>query len=865
MSTQLQRSLLALGVLASAITCPAMAEEGAPLLSSVAVEIAQAGASQPLLPQVNAQNSQQTAPIQITQVQFSGTPTGIAILLEAAGVLSPATTSTLGNTLILEIPNAVLALSDRQDVQAVNPAEGLSQLSVTQVDRERVQVAITGIDAPSTADVRTTGQSIVISAAPASGAAEIPDTTPALEATEPSTEPSAEASTEEDTEIVITGQQRSDYAPVDATTATRTNTAIRDIPQSIQVIPQQVLEDRQVTELREALETQAGISSSAARGTSAFGEGFKIRGFSVLGGGLLRDGIPYFSFGSLDTSDIERIEVLRGPASVLFGAGEPGGVINLVSKQPLAEPFSAASVTVGSFGTYRGSVDFSGPLNEDKTVRYRLNASYENYGSFRDFVNGERWSISPTLAWDLGPDTSLNLYGQFISERETIDEGIPDSALGVANVPRNQFFNEPFGKFEQTQFTLGYALNHQLSSDWSIRHALQYLQYKPVRFGPLFDTFDPATGELTRLEYATDGTYQRFFTNAEVVGEFSTGTIQHRLLFGTEYRSNLENPRFQVDNAYRSINVFNPVYTRTPYAFAPTFFRDDNVNGWSVYLQDQIEFLPNLKVLAGLRYDTFSQFRTTQVLGNPRREFEQTDSALTPRLGIVYQPIEPLSFYASYSRSFAPNFAASRNNGLPFDPQTGEQLEIGVKADLTERLSLTLAAFDLKRQNLTTRDPNNILLSVQTGEQTSRGVELNLAGEILPGWNMTASYTYLDAFVSRDNRTPVGNRLPNVPENQFSLWTTYDIQAGDLEGLGFGLGLFYVGDRPRDLDNTYTLSSYFRTDAALFYRRDNWRAQLNIENLLDINYIRSGNYDFAGGGVNPGKPLAVSASFAIEF
>jgi iron complex outermembrane receptor protein len=287
---------------------------------------------------------------------------------------------------------------------------------------------------------------------------------------------------------------------------------------------------------------------------------------------------------------------------------------------------------------------------------------------------------------------------------------------------------------------------------------------------------------------------------------------------------------------------------------------------FSVYLQDQVDLLPNLKLLAGIRYDNFSQFRTTQDLGQPRSEFEQTDNAWSPRVGIVYQPIQALSLYASYTQSFAPSFAASRNaDGSTFDPETGQQFEVGIKADLSDRLSLTLAAFDLKRQNLSTPDPTNPIFSLQVGEQTSRGIELNLAGQLLPGWNVTASYTYLDAFVSQDNSTPVGNRLPDVPENQFGLWTTYEIQAGNLKGLGFGLGLFYVGERQRDLDNTYTLPSYFRTDAALYYRRENWRVQLNIENLFDVEYFRSGNYSFVGSGVNPGKPFAVSGTISIEF
>ncbi len=180
---------------------------------------------------------------------------------------------------------------------------------------------------------------------------------------------------------------------------------MRDIPQSIQVVPEEVIKDRNVTELRDAFETVGGISSQGTRGTGLAGETFILRGFQLNGfqteSSILRDGIPYISLGNLRNTDIERIEVLKGPASVLFGASQPGGVVNLVSKKPLSEPFYEASFTAGNFNTYRGAIDLSGPLNESKTVKYRLNLSYENYESFRDIVNGDRFEITPTIAWDI--------------------------------------------------------------------------------------------------------------------------------------------------------------------------------------------------------------------------------------------------------------------------------------------------------------------------------------------------------------------------------------------------------------------------------------------------------------------------------
>jgi iron complex outermembrane receptor protein len=778
---------------------------------------------------------------QITGVRVEPEGEELRLVLDAIGALGEPTTSVVGNALVAEIANAVLALPEGESFEQFAPAQGIALVSVTNEPGNRVRVSITGNDGPPAVAVSPGVAGLVLGITPGLGLASGDDET---------------------IRIGVTGEGDEGYNPRSSGTATRTDTPLRDIPQSIQVIPRTVIEDRNVTELGDALQTAASVVSSGGRGTSVFGPNFLIRGFANRGG-VFRDGIQSFSLAPLTTNDIDRVEILRGPASVLFGQGEPGGIVNLVPKQPLAAPRYEVAATVGSYNDYRGNVDLSGPLSEDRSVRYRLNLSYENYGSFRDLVDGERLLVSPTLTWDISPATSLNVYGQYGRDRETIDEGIPVTAAGPVNVPRSRFVGEDFGEFSQDQFTLGYRLNHDLNESWSLRQSTQYLQYSPRRYAPLYAFFDETTGDIDRTAYFGGGRYRRLFTNAEAVGRFSTGSVNHQVLMGVEYRNVLEQPEFQFSNAYAPINVFNPVYTGIPYAIEPEFFRDDTISTWGFYAQDQIDVLPNLKVLAGIRYDVADQFRTTQDLGDPRQEFSQTDSAFSPRLGVVYQPIEPVSLYASYTRSFSPSFGAARNvDGSSFRPETGQQFEIGTKVDVTDTLSFNLALFDIRRQNVSNPDPNDRNFSIQTGEVASRGLELGLGGEILPGWNLTANYTALNAFVSRDTRDTVGNQLANVPNNQVSLWSSYEIQDGGLQGLGAGLGLFYLDQRPGDLDNSFTLPSYFRTDAALFYRRDNWRAQLNVENLFNINYFTSSDeFQFA----NPGAPLTVTARVAVEF
>jgi iron complex outermembrane receptor protein len=291
-------------------------------------------------------------------------------------------------------------------------------------------------------------------------------------------------------------------------------------------------------------------------------------------------------------------------------------------------------------------------------------------------------------------------------------------------------------------------------------------------------------------------------------------------------------------------------------------FSDFNLvrRSYGVFLQDQIAFSDNLKFLIGGRYDWIStDFAADTIVGGDVIEFPtRNDGAFSPRVGLVYQPSEEVALYASYTRSFFPLSGfdnTSPDADVAFDPTRGTQYEVGVKTDFLDgRLSATLAAYHLTRTNVLTPDPDNPTRSIQTGEQRSQGIELDVTGEILPGWNVILSYAFTDAEVTEDNTFPEGNRLPNVPENQASLWTTYTFQEGALEGLGFGLGLFYVGARQGDLNNSFELNDHLRADAALFYRRGRFRGAINIRNLFDIDEAA---FAFSRTYVQRTEPLAL--------
>ncbi|MBE9156978.1 TonB-dependent siderophore receptor [Nodosilinea sp. LEGE 06152] len=778
---------------------------------------------------------------QITGVRVEETEAGLQLVLEIAeGDLPTPATQTVGNALIAEIPNAVLALPDGNSFEQFAPAEGIALVSVTNEPGDLVRVAITGTDAPPVAEVTATGLAVTLG-----------DTVVGAE--------------DEAIQVLVTGEQDEGYNPSSATTATRTDTPLRDIPQSIQVVPQQVLQDQQAYRLDEALRNVPGVTRAFSGPFSV--STFTIRGFTAnenSGNNFLRNGLPDPTAGGvLELPGIEQVEVLRGPASVLFGFGNPGGTINLVTKQPLSEPFYEVEATIGNYDFYRGAIDLSGPLNDSGTVLYRLNSSYRNSGYFVDFFDSEYFGISPVVSFNLNERTSLALDGEFVEVSSGNYSGVPLSGILLSNpngeIPRNRNYAEPFSGSNQKISGIGYRLEHQFSDTWTLRNTFRasfrryYDNYTIPTGGPILDG-----RTLNRFYREFELNQDTYALTTDFVGSFSTGSIQHEFTVGLDL--NRFTQQSIGSNTATQIDLFNPVYNQ-PLGPLELIFEDDaQRNSLGIYIQDQVILAENLRLLLGLRFDTFGQ-DTLDLFADT--EINQSGNAFSPRVGIVYQPIPPVSLYASYSRSFAPPSVGTDINRTPFLPERGTQYEFGVKTDLSDRLSATLAFYDLTRTNVLTTDLIDPRFSVQTGEQRSRGIEFTIGGEILPGWNIIGGYAYTNAEVTQDN-TPelIGNQLNNTPRNAFNLWTTYEIQAGDLQGLGLGLGLFFVGDRQGDLANTFKIPSYLRTDAAIFYSRNRFRAAINFKNLFDVDF-----FDFAlnRNRLSYGEPFTVQGTISWEF
>lgn len=807
----------------------------------------------------------------ITSVKANPTPQGLEVILETnLGDKLQLVNRSTGNNFIADLTGGQLRLPSGEafTFRSEKPLAGITEITVSNINANTVRVTVVGEKALPGVKLFDGNAGLIFAVASAEVATQPPQTPSTQE--KPATQtPSAQQ--DDSIELVVTGEREQDgYRVPEATTGTRTDTPLRDIPQSIQVVPQQVLQDRQARSITDGLENVSGVNT-IGYGSSGSRDYFTIRGFESFN--ALVNGLPDPQIANDSTFiNVERLEVLKGPASVLYGdsgsGGGLGGTINFVTKKPLRVPFYEVSATIGSFNDYEGKIDFSGPLNDSKTALYRFIAGYRSTESFIDFNDARKLSIAPSFSFSLGKNTDIVVEGDVnILERNGQQpQGLP--ALGSVLPNPNGKVRRSFSPVGEVTDNLtiagriGYSLEHRFNENLKLRNAFRYTFYNDDDRNNKPDIY-PTSLEADNRTLNREGIigsqfYDTYYLDTNLLGKFSTGFINHQLLFGFSLSRNTIDTSYEFGIPVAPLDIFNPVYDQTVVSTGRNSIGFTTRDTLGIYLQDQITLDENLKLLLGGRVDIFEE-RKTDRLTNV--ETSQSDTAFSPRVGIVYQPIPPISFYASYSQSFTPTIGISAR-GEAFQPGRGTQYEVGIKADLTNKLSTTLSFYDLTRSNVTTTDPDNPNFSVQTGEQRSQGIELDISGEILPGWNIIAGYAYTDARVTKDNNISVGNRLYSAPEHSFNLWTTYRIQKGDLQGLGFGLGFYYVGEIAADLANTLELPSYFRTDAAIFYEREQFRAALNFRNLFDVEYYTAWG---SGNNVYLGNPFTVQGTISWKF
>lgn len=649
------------------------------------------------------------------------------------------------------------------------------------------------------------------------------------------------------------------YRATRALSGTRTDTPIRDIPQTINVVTRDELQDRGVTRITDVFYTVPGAHGGTGYGGLANGYGTLLRGFSSYTD--YRDGFRDFGFVSpRDVALFERIEVAKGPSSVLYGTNDPGGAVNYVTKRPLFDAERKATLTYGSYDSYRATVDLGGPLIDSGNLAYRLVAVYDDRGSHRDYVESETRILAPSLALRVGDDTLLTLLTEFTRYDYTFERGFPTEPEFI-DLPRDRFLEEPDLNGAETRsrrYTL--ELTHSFNAAWQLRGALSYLKPSIEKTNLYPGGLDADRRALDRSvdhsdEYQLDRTLQ-----LELTGNITTGSIAHTLLTGFEHYRNNFRYTFSPFNVSSPIDIYQPVYGQV---VIPPGFYDEVAFGnnygsrtSAVYVQDQLTFTPEWKMTLGVRYDHARLFNDD--LTDPSLSMDkQTQSRASPRAGIVYQPSPATALFLSYSTSFKPQIFNLHADGSLPKPEIGRQVELGWRqALLDDRLQSTVSVFEIRKKNVSTSDLDNPNFTIQVGEQRSRGAEWELRGNVSSALEVIVAAAYIDAEVTRDNALPEGDQLDSAPPYSASVWAKYQPQP---QGWFGGGGVFYVDEREGTLPNNgVQLPSETRLDALLGYEAQRWRVQLNLHNLTNEKlYVPYGGLFIPGPGRNAELSLQV--------
>ena len=670
-------------------------------------------------------------------------------------------------------------------------------------------------------------------------------------------------------EVTITETRERAYRSTVAPTANKSDTALKETPFSFQTVTRELIEDRGVTTFGEAVRTVPGLTPQVGWGGS--NDRFRLRGFATSSN--LKNGFRRSVFAPVDElANIEQIEVLKGPASALYGRFEPGGVVNLVTKKPLPQAMTRFELSAGSHDFRRATVDSTGPISD--TLSYRLNAAWEDQGSFRDFVDSNTQFLAPVFQWKLSPQTTLTAELELLRKKGAFDRGFGNSPLFLG-VPISTSYGERDARFVNESTAASLTIAHRFNDRWSFHGGLQASRAKTdatfYAFG--FPALSGAAGAdpiVNRRKQRNFDDQTDYSAMAEVAGAWDMGGLRHRVLLGADYsfddwdftgNANVGAFGFPTN---LPLSLYNPVHGAP--AGPLSHYDSSRYKGRSLglYAQDEMTLSPQWRLLVGARYD--------HVKSNARAEYlpvtgsiDRSDAAVSPRIGLTWTPVPAVSIYASHARSFLTEpFSGMLSDGQLPRPSRGKQTEIGSKLSLLEgRLEPTLALFDIRRTNGIVSDPADPNYVIQVGEQRSRGWELDLPLSLTPQWRLIASYTALKATVSEDtDASLVGKTLANAPRRNASLWTSYDFR-GNAAGLSIGAGVHHVGQRQANNANSFVLPAYTRWDANLSYRfghAQRYRVQLNVQNLTDKRY-----YDSGGSFVPtyPGAPRKVTATFGM--
>ena len=676
-------------------------------------------------------------------------------------------------------------------------------------------------------------------------------------------------------EIIVQGK----YLSIDKLNSVKTPTPIVDVPQSLSILTDDQITDQAFRNFGDVLRYTPGLSISQGEGHR---DAIIIRGIQTTADFFIdgvRDDVQYFR----PLYNVEQVEVLRGSNALLFGRGGGGGVINRVQKKAeLGERFTTVNMGVDTFGAYSAEADANFAASD--TVAFRLNAYYQGLNNHRDFYDGESFGFNPTMTVAFNSQTRGTFSYEYVDDDRVVDRGVPSQVVaGGPNVPLEGFEETFFGSRDQNLTTLEAhilraRIDHDFSTSLRANVTAQYADYDKL-YQNLYasDNVVVTNGSFDQVEldgYLDTTDRENLMVQSNLVGELSTGSIGHTILLGVEF-GNQKTANARNDNVFATngddqlfIPFTDPL--RIPqFGFdVPARDRESDVDIFSVYLQDQLDLTDQLKVVLGMRYDSFDidvfDIREASDGDAIDGNFSRKDDEVTPRLGAIYKPSDNMSFYASYSETFLPRsgdqFLTLDLNSESTRPQFFENREIGFKWDIRPDLSLTAAAFELDRDSYTSIDPDDPeQLIVIEGSQT-RGFEFQLTGNLTDSWWITTGYSHLDGEVVRtDGSGTDGNVTRQTPDNMFSIWNTIEVN----DRLRLGLGATYQDSFFVREDNLVEVPSFTRVDAAAYYTlNDTTRLQLNIENLFDEAYFPDAH---SNDNISTGEELNARFSIIMSF
>lgn len=682
----------------------------------------------------------------------------------------------------------------------------------------------------------------------------------------PGTALASEAESDDTQTIIVTGKADG-YKADNSITATKTDTPLLDVPQSISVVTRERLDDQASRSIADVLRYVPGTTVTQGEGHR---DQVTLRGQNTTADFFLdgvRDDVQYFR----SLYNIERVEILKGPFALIFGRGGSGGIINRVQKTPSADALTVGgAASVNTFGAWDVAADINTPISGN--AAFRLNANYESLDNHRDFFGGERYAINPYVAVDLG-QWKLGLSYEYVNDDRVIDRGVPSIATvaGQPNTPitgyRDTFFGIPgINRAGLEAHIVKARLDGQLTDNLNWSTTLLYGDYD--KFYTNVFAAAAATGQTGTVALASGGTVpyteptqrKNFIAQSNLVWDVNMGSIGNKILLGLEYgdQDTVNNRRNGVLSS-NTLNLANIVYPTVAFGALVRNTQSD-VRFVSAYAQDQISFGEHVDVVVGLRYDRF-EIKGTDLIGTPR-PFARTDEKVSPRIGLIVKPQENISIYSSYSQSFLPRSGEQFFTLTPTQqnlaPEKFTNYELGAKWDIRPDLNVTLALFQLDRTNATTPDPANVTATINIGETRTKGIELGLTGRITPQWQMSGGYTYQDAQLRGNDFV----RLGQVPKHQFALWNRYDFN----DSVGAGLGVVRQSSQfaaIRTSATTTRLPAFTRVDAALFFTaNERLEFQVNVENLLDKAYFSDSHNN---NNITPGAPINARFTAQMKF